>query len=153
MNGPRRRQRGIAAIEMAGVLGMGTFLVAATLLFGRFTWHAIVVEKAVQNAARAIAALPAEVINGPDADVVLNALARQRVLDTTGAAGLDIQPRASAIEVECDTYACGSEQPTMISVEATIRFTDPVFGADFMIALLRAEPLAVTARATLNYVP
>lgn len=153
MNRPLWRQRGVAAIEMAVLLGVGTSLIATTVLLGRLTWHAIVVEKAVQNAARAIAALPVEVVEGADAAEVLTALAVRRVLDTTAAAGLDIQPRSSTIVVECDTYACGAGRPAIISVEANVRFTDTVFGPDFLFRLIGAEDIPIPARATLTYVP
>ena len=63
--GPRRRQRGIAAVELALVLPAFVLLLAATVFIGRTLYHYQAIQKAAHDAARYLASAPALEVSSP----------------------------------------------------------------------------------------
>ena len=136
MNVSRTRERGTAAIEMTVVLTLGMTVLATIVLFGRFTWHLIAMEKSVYNAARIIVALPIEQVSGTAAITRMPALGNDLVLATARSAGTDIVPEEGAVGVVCNGFNCGTVNLTRVSVNVRTTFTDTVFSNEDTFGLL-----------------
>lgn len=131
----RRWQRGTAAIELMLVVSLGMAIMAAIVLFGRFTWHVIAMEKSVYNAARITVALPIEKLSGEGA-VEAEAAGRSLVRTAAVSSGVDIVPSARVVGVFCDGNICDPAGITRVAVATSITFTDTVFGNSYTADLL-----------------
>jgi Flp pilus assembly protein TadG len=136
MNDARFRERGVAAIEMTVVLSLGMVILATIVLFGRFTWHLIAMEKSVYNAARIIVALPIEQVSGTGAFARMPAVGNDLVLAAARSSGTDIVPEDGAVTVLCNGSACGTVNLTRVTVNMRTTFTDTVFGDAYTFGLL-----------------
>lgn len=145
MKHPWQGERGVVAIEMAIVLTLGIFMLAAVILIGRLTWHAIAVQKAVSSAGRIVAALPYETLTLGGVNPVLGTLASDLVHGTTATAGLDIQPDWIVVHcIDSIVGGCGRQDVNVIRIGASLRFTDTVFGASVTELPATDVDLAVT---------
>lgn len=125
MNRHHPRERGTAAIEMVFVLLTSTLLLGIIVLVGRLTWHATSLVKSVADTTRIVATLPRTTLVGDPTN--LRVLTERHVRTATGSAGLDLQPQ-DGIDARCSNSACTDFAFTSISVEASIRFYDTIFG-------------------------
>jgi Flp pilus assembly protein TadG len=135
MNVSRVRERGTAAIEMTVVLTLGMTMLATIVLFGRFTWHLIAMEKGVYNAARIIVALPIEQVSG-SAMASAKAAAKVQLRATALSSSTDIVPDIDSIDVLCNSGACGTVNLTRVAVTTSTTFTDTIFGNEYTFSLL-----------------
>lgn len=125
----RGRERGGAAVELAVVLPLLILFLAFPMFYARCFWHYTVAQKAAQDAARYLAAVPA-------------AEMRSRVLGRAAAAtAVDIATRTIAElapgmaiappRAFCDNDNCGQrpgEVPTMVHVVVNFGIVDTWFG-------------------------
>jgi hypothetical protein len=148
----RRRQRGIAAVELAFVLPMMVMLLAVPLYFGRVFWHYTAAQKAAQDAARYLSTVPmAELANS--ARVRYAVEVAQNIAETE-TAELDPGPDRPFVSVTCDDWACdGFSAPTTIGVSVHLRMVDsyfPVvtslFGGDSGLVLRAAAKVPYVGR-------
>ncbi len=153
MNVSRYRERGTAAIELAVVLSLGMLVLATIVLFGRFTWHLIAMEKSVYNAARMIAALPIEQVSGTGATTRMRDAGSALVDTAARSSGIDIVP-GDAVDVQCNSGPCGLTNLIRIKVTARTEFADTIFNDGYTFDLLGLrEGAALDFDSELDYVP
>lgn len=154
MNVSTRRERGTAAIEMTVVLTLGMTVLATIVLFGRFTWHLIAMEKSVYNAARIIVALPIEQVSGSGATARTILAGNGLVAAAARSSGTDIVPEEGTVDVECNNGPCGTVNVTEVSVFARTTFTDTLFSNEYTFGLLPiGEGTDLVFETGLDYVP
>lgn len=113
-----RRQRGIAALEMALILPTLMTLLAVVLYYGRLTHHYEVVQKALQAGTRYLSSAPLVNLKTPALATQESALTQaivQAELDTLGS--------GAAIVVTCNGVPCAllnGIAPTEISVTVIV---------------------------------
>jgi hypothetical protein len=154
MNVPRVRERGTAAIEMTVALTLGMTILATIVLFGRFTWHLIAMEKSVYNAARIIVALPIDQVSGTGAATRTTTLGSELVLAAARSAGTDIVPENDTVGTSCNGAPCGTVNLTRVAVITRTTFTDTVFSNEYTFGLLPiGEGTDLVFETELDYVP
>lgn len=122
----KRRQRGIAAIELALVLPVFLILLTFPLFFGRLFWHYSVIDRAAQDAARYLSTIPLSEIRNPSRAPALAAVARA-IVDAE-LAELAPGPDAIGVMVGCDAVQClGFGTPTTVNVAIQLELTDIFF--------------------------
>jgi len=127
MNRRANRQRGVALLEMVGMLIVAVPLLAALVVYGRLTWHIVVMEKSAASASRIVNALPPESFAVDTGSVDLKTLVYAHVKDAFDAAGVATVPKAEDIIVTCGDFACSWIAPASVSVAMTSIFQDTVF--------------------------
>nr|WP_314635779.1 TadE/TadG family type IV pilus assembly protein [uncultured Janthinobacterium sp.] len=151
-----RRQRGVAAIELALIMLFFMGLLPVVLLFGRAFLAYTALQKGVHDAARYMATLPLPQMASGDAAMQHAAFARQLVLDTM--AETAPQLKAFSISIDCvyadDSYNCGSYPTAPLQVRIKVTMDTPV---SFLPDLTRAwlpqlATIPLRANATLRYV-
>ncbi|GGX90636.1 TadE/TadG family type IV pilus assembly protein [Pseudoduganella dura] len=153
MNVSRYRERGTAAIELAVVMSLGMLVLATIVLFGRFTWHLIAMEKSVYNAARIIAARPIEQVSGTGAATRMREAGSALVNTAARSSGIDIVP-GDTVEARCNNGACGITNLTQVTVTARTEFADTIFNDGYTFDLLGLrEGAALDFDSELDYVP
>lgn len=122
-----RRQRGVAALELALITVAVFFLLPFVFWFGRVFYEYNVVLKAGHQAARYFAALPAVEIGSVGASNAAVATARQMVLDTGSGAGIDLS--AVNVTLDCEPEGCGTagQVPATIRLRFSTSIMDDVF--------------------------
>ena len=148
--GAMRRQRGIAAVELAFILPVAVLLLAFPLYFGRVFWHYTVAQKAAQDAARYLASVP--LIDMKDPLRVGHAVAVAQDIALAETAELNPGPYAPSITVLCDGLSCAG-----FSTPATVRVGIQLYMVDFFFygvtsVLFGDGGLALTADVTVHYV-
>lgn len=151
----QRRQRGVAAIELALILLFFTALLPVVLVFGRALFAYTALQKSAHDAARYLATLPqAQMMNTASAAEGI-AFARTMVLDSMAETWPDMD--ALRISMECvyadDAYPCGSyaSKPLQVRLKLTVDMT-----VDFMPDLMgkwlpEMGVIPLRANATLRY--
>ncbi|MNL94795.1 TadE-like protein [compost metagenome] len=151
-----RREKGVAAIELALIMTFFIGLLPFVLLFGRAFLVYTALQKSVHDAARYMATLPlAQMANG-DAATQHGTFARQMVLEAMAETAPHMQ--AVSVSLDCiylaDDYNCGTlpSAPTQVRVKVLMEL--PI---DFMpdyaskwLPQLSAIPLR--ANAIVRYV-
>jgi hypothetical protein len=146
----RRRQRGIAAIELAVILPVLLAFLAFTVFYGRVFWHYTAAHKAAHDAARYFASVPQTEFKTPTRVGFAAAVAESIALQVT--ADLNPGPYRPNIGVLCDGFPCaGFALPTTITVVIQLGMFDTIF-SQVTGEVLGAEPLPVTAAVTMRYV-
>lgn len=154
MNVSRIRERGTAAIEMTVVLTLGVTLLATIVLFGRFTWHLIAMEKSVYNAARIVVGMPIEQVSGTGAGTRATTLGNALVLAAASSAGTDIVPEEGTVTVLCNGLSCGSVNLVQVTVSTRTTFTDTIFSNEYTFGLLPiGEGTDLVFETGLDYAP
>jgi Flp pilus assembly protein TadG len=123
----KRRQRGVAAIELA-LISVAIFgLLPFVFWFGRVFYEYNVLLKAGHQATRYMASLSALEIGSVAASTTATATARQMVIDAGSGAGIDLT--ALSIGVECNPDNCGTagELPATVRVRFATTLADDVF--------------------------
>lgn len=122
----RRGRRGVAAIELALVMAACVALVPAVLSIGGIFQHYAVLHKAVQEGARAMAALPPQALSTEDAANTSMAMVRSLVAETARQAGLQVALTPAKVYIGCDDVICeGTVPASTVTVSASIRVTVP----------------------------
>lgn len=148
----RRRQRGIAAIELAAIVSLTFFLVPLVLMLGMATLQYSALQKAVYDAARYMGTLPAaEMTTTVLASQAANA-ARRMVADAARDAGLLARPDAAEVAVLCNVsnLCSGPVLPQSVTVKVTVYLSLSDFSGLFYDVLPSTE-MAISAQATVPY--
>jgi hypothetical protein len=146
----RRRQRGIAAIEMAVIVPVLLGFLAFSVFYGRVFWHYTAAHKAAHDAARYFASVPLSEFKSPTRTGHAVEVAKDIALRET--ADLNPGPYPPNIGVVCDGLPCaGFAPPTVITVGVQLAMFDTIFG-QVTGNVIGAEPLPVTAAVTMRYV-
>lgn len=127
---PRRRQRGVAAVELALVMPMLVVLLTFPIFFARFCWHYTVAQKAAQDAARYLSQVSAQEMRSQTLSRAAAAVATEIVRTEVG----ELAPGAPIgdPEVHCDQNICGfrgGSVPETVRVSVYVSFFDTFFGA------------------------
>lgn len=144
----RRRQRGVAAVELALILSLLLLLLPFPLICGRAFWHYAVLQKAAHDAARFMSALPLRDIQ----DATRAASASAQAAAMIAAATAELNSQGPQISVFCNITACiGGAAPATIHVVASIQLLDSVFGS--ITSYITGDyGLKVEADVTMRYV-
>ncbi len=140
-----RRQRGIAAVEMALLLPVFLILLALPLYFGRITWHYSVASNAVQDAARYLSSVPLVEMRNPAIIAGVVSVASEIVQQETAELKPGTYP--PTVTILCDGITCGGFlTPTNVSVVIQMQMDDLIFSG------LNSLSIPITAKAILPYV-
>jgi hypothetical protein len=151
----RRRQGGVAAIELALIMLFFMGLLPVVLLFGRALLAYTVMQKSTHDAARYMATLPQVQMSGLASASLASAFARQMLVEGMLETWPDIQ--AVRITVDClytdDFYACGSFTSRVLQVRIKVGVDIPI---DFLPSLTnqwlpQLPPIPLRANASLRY--
>jgi len=151
----QRRQRGVAAIELALIMLFFTGLLPIVLLCGRALYAYTALQKSAHDAARYLATLPVAQMTHAASVTPAVAFARQMVVESMA----DTWPGLEAVKigVECiyadDAYPCGSYASKPLQVRVKMTLDMPI---RFLPALLdkwlpQLTSIALRANATLRY--
>ncbi len=121
-----RRQRGIAAVELAIVMPVLVLLLMFPLFLGRVFWHYTVIQHAAQDAARYLSRIPvSEITNSARASTVA-AVAKTIVAEEMA----ELAPGGDPPDVvtACDGGNCmGYAKPSNVRVFIQMRIVDIFF--------------------------
>ena len=146
-----RRQRGIAAVELALVLPVLLVLLAMPLMFGRVFWHYTVAQKAAQDGVRYLATIPLSEMRSP-LKVAYSVAVAQAIVDQE-LAGLNPGEDAIAVSINCDGVTCnGLVVPSAVSIQVQMRVYD-IFIAEYTRSAIGSEGMVLTAMARMRYAP
>jgi Flp pilus assembly protein TadG len=133
--GRRCREKGVAAVEMAGFLMVALPLLTAPLFLAIYFWHYTAVQKAAQNSARFLANVPVREMNAATLAGYAETITRQIVDDGT----LDLlRGTQYIVDVDCDMstdpdsqewVTCGDGAPSQVRVMIRMRLFDDVFSS------------------------
>lgn len=151
----RRRQGGVAAIELALIMLFFMGLLPVVLLFGRALLAYTVMQKSAHDAARYMATLPLPQIINVGAATQNTAFAKQMVAQALA----ETWPAADAsrVVIECvyadDAYNCGAYATKPLQVRVKFTVDMPI---DFLPALMglwlpELSSIPLRANATLRY--
>ncbi|KAB8040171.1 TadE/TadG family type IV pilus assembly protein [Janthinobacterium aquaticum] len=150
-----RRQRGVAAIELALIMLFFTGLLPVVLLCGRALFAYTALQKSAHDAARYMATLPLPQMMNLASAAEGSVVVRQMVSD----AMQDTWPEMETlrITVECvyadDAYQCGSYASRPLQVRLKLTIDMPVRFLPTLLAkwLPQMSKIALRANATLRY--
>lgn len=151
MSAPRR-QRGIAAIELAIVAGVCCLLLPYMLVFGRVFWQYSVLQKAVHDAARYMASVPGRELGTEDGFTAARTRARAMVRAAAIAGRIDAPPPLETISVDCYQACMAGEDapPQTVRIYAAVRVKDELFGD--AVTFFPRNGLLLQADVTLRHV-
>jgi hypothetical protein len=131
----RRREKGVAAVEMAGFLLLALPLLTAPLFLAIYFWHYTAIQKAAQNSARFLANVPVREMNSFTlagyAESITQAIAND------GASDL-LRGDQFRVDIDCDVstdpesqewLSCGDGVPAQVRVVVRMRLFDDVFSS------------------------
>ena len=145
-----RRQRGVAAVEMALMLSLMILMLAAPLFLGRVFYHYEVAQRAVHDAAVYLSTVPQ--IEMKTSAQAANEAALAAAIVAEEIAGLAPGPLAPVVAVQCDGSPCaGFSVPSTIRVVVLLDMFDEAFGP-YTGFLTGDNGLALTADVTMRYV-
>lgn len=122
----RRRQRGIAAMELALLMPVLLMLLTFPLFFGRLLWHYSVINRAAQDAARYLSTVPLSDIRNANRAPAVTAVAKAIVDAELGE--LAPGPDTIGVTVGCDYLQClGFTTPANVNVGVQMELTDIFF--------------------------
>lgn len=142
-----RRQRGLAAVELAFIMPIFLLLLALPLYFGRVFWHYTVAQKAAHDAARYMSSVSLSELKDPTRIAHVVALATDIV--TAETAELNPGTYPPSITVLCDGLACaGFTTPATVTVGVQL-YMDDIFFSDITSSVLGGlASLPLTATVT-----
>lgn len=158
------RQRGVATIELALILGLVLMLMSCTLLFGTAFWYLNAEQKTVHNMARYLASVTqAEIANQIAATTAVNtaremgdeALDRAKVSTSIARApaALSCQPNTVGICGFAMPAGYPAQTPATIRVVHGVRLDDISFFGDVSVFLGGTDALSMAVDMTVPYVP
>lgn len=131
-----KRQRGVAAVELALLFPILLLLLTLPLYFGRTLWHYEVACNATQDAARFLSGVPAIEIKNPGR--INGLLAAANIIIQQETAELHPGIYAPVFTILCDGQTCdGFTKPSKITVIVRMQIDDIFFPAysNFSIAI------------------
>jgi uncharacterized membrane protein len=133
--GGARRQRGIAAVELAIVLPVLVLLLVFPLYLGRVFWHYTALQYAAQDAARYLSKAPVSEMGNPTRGAAVTAVAEAIVAQELAELAPGSFPYA--LVITCDGTACvGFATPAVVRVNITL-FMEDIFFASYTQLNLR----------------
>lgn len=146
----RRRQRGIAAIELAVILPVVLIMLSVPLFFGRVFWHYTVAQKAAHDAARYLSGVSLAEMTAPGR--IGKVIAVAQAIATAEMSDLNPGPYAPGVTIQCDGVSCfGFAPPSTVRVVVQMPIYDDIFPA-FTSELVGAYGWLLTADVTMRYV-
>lgn len=145
-----KRQRGIAAIELAFIAPILVAMLAFSLFFGRVFWHYTVVQKAAHDATRYLSRVPLAEYKSPTRAGYAVAVAQAII----AAEMSDLPPGQSpmSITIQCDGISCdGLSPPTTLRTVVRIAMFDD-FYTEPTSEVVGDNGLLLTADVTMRYV-
>lgn len=106
----RKRQGGIAAIELALILVFTSFILPVVFLFARVYYHYNVIKQATQDAANAMAATPRMELITSAGMTAARTRSAQIVVNAIAAAGIK-PPEDLVVQVDCNGAPCVAAIP------------------------------------------
>lgn len=150
----QRRQRGVAAIELALIMLFFMGLLPVVLLFSRVLLAYTALQKSTHDAARYMATLPLTQMTNADAAALNGMFARQMVLDAMKETLPSLQ--IAKVDLNCvydDSYPCGNYayKPQMVRIKVGVDL--PVTFLPNLVRkwLPQATSIPLRANATLRY--
>jgi Flp pilus assembly protein TadG len=149
-HGPRTRDRGSAAIEVAFLLPILIIFLTFPIFYARCLWHYTAAQKAVQDAARYLASVPKSEMLSP----ALGEAAVSRAVEIATREIAELSPGGVMVtpQAYCNNGSrCGStipigSLPRTVTVEMGFFMTDPIFNIETW------GQVSINASVTLNYV-
>ena len=145
----RKRQHGVAAVEMAILLPIFIVLLAVPLYLGRIYWHYSAATKAAHDAARYLSSVSLLEMRTPSKVGSAVAIANDIVQAET--ADLNPGPYPAVVTVLCDGHTCdGFSTPIHVNVVVRLYMVDTFF-TGITTFLWHEEGMALTANVTFPY--
>jgi hypothetical protein len=144
-----RRQRGVAALELALILPIFLILLSLPLYFGRIFWHYTVAQKAAHDAARYLSSVPLKEMKDPTKINAELALAADIIQAEVGE--LNPGPYKPAVTILCNNITCsGFTTPVTIRVDVELYMVD-IFFSTYTSMILGYESFPLTAEVVMPY--
>ena len=148
-NRSRKRQSGVAAIELALLLPILMVFLFLPVFYARCLWHYTVAQKAAQDAARYLSTVSRSEMMSPnfaeEAGVLAREIARREVAELAPGSAI------TGPTAYCNSLVCGELNegtvPETVRVRLTFTMSDPLGMIDFGWYGLR-----ITADHTMRYV-
>jgi hypothetical protein len=148
----RRRQRGIAAVELAAIVSTTFFVAPVVVVLCLLTLEYSVLQKSVYHAARYLGTLPAAEMSTAALSAQAIVAARQMVFDTASDGGATVLPDPAAVLVLCNgNRSCIN---TTLPQSVTLSVTVDVGLSQFYTLLGGILPngsMSITVQATVPY--
>lgn len=141
-----RRQRGIAAVELALVMPVLFVLVMFPLYLGRVYWHYTAIQYAAQDAARYLSKVPVSEFQTPRV-VAMTAAASAIAAQDLAELAPGYAPYMIALECSGGPCTGGSTRPTSVNVKIRVVMED-IFFSNYT----GTTDLTLTADVTYPYV-
>lgn len=146
----KRREAGVAAIELAIILPVMITLIAFPLFFARVFMSYSVAQKAAHNSAIYLAKLPLIEMHDAAKSSAATALT-QDLIDST-IDELNPGSQGSVVsQIQCDEGPCGSGVPATITVLVRVRLYDELFSY-FTGPVVGDSGMHMKARVTMPYI-
>lgn len=136
-----RRQRGIAAVELAVMMPVLILMLVFPLYLGRVFWHYTVIQHAAHDAARYLSKVPASELSNPlrakDVAAVAEAIIAEQIAE--------LAPGAFPAEllVTCDGGKCvGFARPAVVRVNIQLFMEDIFFSGYTSLTLMLAADVS-----------
>lgn len=124
-----RRQRGVAAVELALLMPVILLLVAVPLIAAIYMWHYSAAQKAAQNAALYISTISVQEMRAGNLALAAEAITFQLV--QTQIAELSFAASTPEVAVSCSNFRCsgvgGGPLPPRVSVTVRMALFDRIF--------------------------
>jgi Flp pilus assembly protein TadG len=120
-----RRQRGIAAAELALVMPVLVLLLIAPLYLGRVFWHYTAIQYAAQDAARYLSRVPAAEMGNPTRAGTVADVAQAIVAQELAELAPGVVPHTFLSD--CNGGACSGTTPTLVHVHVSQYMQDVFF--------------------------
>lgn len=117
----KKRQRGIAAVELALILLFTSFILPVVFLFARVFYHYNVIKQATQDAANAMASTPRMELITSSGMAAVKARSVQLVISAIESAGIT-PPEELIVEIYCGGGACIAASP-VVEIRVFAAFT------------------------------
>jgi len=138
--GATRRQRGVAAVELALVLPVLLVMLAFPLYLGRALWHYTVIERAAQDAARYLSTIPLSEIKNSTLAPGAVAVASNIVAEEIAELAPGTVPPSVAITCDNGGNCVGFSTPATVRVNIQLQMEDVLFaGVTQLTVPLTAE--------------
>lgn len=125
----RRRQHGVAAVELALLMPILIVLLAVPFIAAIYMWHYSAAQKAAQNAARYISTISVQEMRAGNLALAAEAITLQLV--QTQIAELSFAASTPAVAVSCSNFRCsgvgGGPLPPRVSVTVRMALFDQIF--------------------------
>lgn len=157
MNGPvrirARRQRGIAAVELAATLTLLVPMLALSLFLGRVLMNYTALQKATHDAVRYLASVPTEDIRAQARSDGVMKMANNIIAAET--AELNSGQSAYSITILCDDDACAANNfpvvaPANVTIKPHLTVTD-IFLPSTTAYSFNSNSLTLTAPVTFPF--